>query len=1193
MPQMPPGTGYFGQQSTPSTLFPGSGTPSYTPWLNTQIPGLGQMGNAVAGMVAQPLLQQVFGPNFIPSQFTPIHSFYDQHRKMLEYQSMQQAMQQASVADQETYTRLLRGMALTSGAKITTERERAIRTMASDFGAMAPTIAQFMPDTFEQMHGLRGSALLMAQQMFMGGRYAIDPVTGRSGFSADTSSQVAKHSFELMFGPGADITQMRGLGAGRLGQMFDEMQRRGLGVGRMSRDQYRNELAKESASAGDTSVDDAIKELDKLAGPELDSRIRNFEASRISRRLKEMVGVVSAMRDIFGEAGHPDAPMSQLIEGINVLSQGGMNQVSPARLEAMVRETANIARRTGIGLDNMMQLTAGGSALAQQMGINPLFAVQATNQAAAFGRAFGNITGGATAPGRQGQEFVTLAGQRLALQASNSMVANQLSVVRRLEQEAGGFAAGTEAEAMSQAIAAGETHYTFDGKKRLVYDRDRFSSVAIEGLTQNGMNRDDARRTVSTFMQQSAYNERFRIEDPTINELARRLQGPVNIMPDIARVYQTELAKTLPEHLRGRSAEMAQQIARTMMTDMDPGDTASAERVLEASGVGAGLNEADRAAVLRSIRAGYGGGEQMIRTKSRYSGYKSFDALIHMHNTRMHSERDLLTQEARVEADLQTALSGLGRGSALQRLIDSLSKPGEREFKDIAAEVLGFENVDDVARQLQNPSKELIDQIALYEKSGRPQDAQVRRKALQRIREIVPQMRKSAEDLGFEFSGPSRPDVEEAQEAVKSRSTNAFELVDALGQSFLVDDKALSRLGTGGVDLVKKLRSTNQQLEDLANKHAGGDRASLFASREERAEARTLMADIGASTSRQQQIERWHQGVASGKLTASDIADQLRKQAEGVGGAERVVLLAEADRIMQTSSAAELLDTLNQKKQSQSESHKELMRRREDLERRTGADFNRLGTMVDPSDDVSKQAIAADKELQNLIDTIGGRHKGGVDQWKAEGNKIAGEVAKLMLDPELWTSPEKMDRLQELQKRAGSLDSERKTELQKRAEIQKSLTGITDDKALDKLSKSLGVELPEHVRRDIMRSGVLRGKSGTKVRATAEALEQLRLEAERSDMPMEDILFGDIDKLTPEQAELRRSLGSSITGLENIYGKGAAGGREMEKWLSSPGRFQTSSERSKHMEISGNLHITGNTGTMAGTGTDIDGTQPH
>jgi hypothetical protein len=181
--------------------------------------------------------------------------------------------------------------------------------------------------------------------------------------------------------------------------------------------------------------------------------------------LRDMSGAVGAMREIFGDMGRPNAPMAQLLEGLNMLTQGGLASMNPAELERVVRTTRVLSRETGMGMSAMIGLTAQAADQADHMGLNRAFAIQAVQGAAAFGGAFGQVgRGDLPAWGRVDRTQLTIMDQQLRLQAAGSRVANQLGATMRLveAQEAAGLPIAPGLQQLARAVREMRTDFAPD-----------------------------------------------------------------------------------------------------------------------------------------------------------------------------------------------------------------------------------------------------------------------------------------------------------------------------------------------------------------------------------------------------------------------------------------------------------------------------------------------------------------------------------------------------------------------------------------------------------------------------------------------------------------------------------------------------------------------------------------------------------
>ena len=172
---------------------------------------------------------------------------------------------------------------------------------------------------------------------------------------------------------------------------------------------------------------------------QFDALLRQFDANKIGNRLKNMSGAVAAMREIFGDMGKPNAPMSQLIEGLNALTQGGLATMNPAELERTVRTTQVIARTSGMGMQALTEPDGPGrrhgperwawtaASASRRPRVPPSSAPPTVRSVAA------------TSPAGAGAAAtsMTIMDQQLRLNAAASPMSNRLGAVMRIVRDPG------------------------------------------------------------------------------------------------------------------------------------------------------------------------------------------------------------------------------------------------------------------------------------------------------------------------------------------------------------------------------------------------------------------------------------------------------------------------------------------------------------------------------------------------------------------------------------------------------------------------------------------------------------------------------------------------------------------------------------------------------------------------------------
>jgi len=338
--------------------------------------GLPGMNNSQFGMMLQmmmqPLLSQMYGSyGLMPGQFMPTQNLDDLKRNRDFNMAQQAAMARAAEADQKTWFNNLRGANKLAG---TGYSEQQLQTMAGDITKILPMASMLLPPSlFSQLHGPADSTVLMSQQIGQTGRYSFDPITGMPGYSAKTMGDLAGRLQKGLYGQGADPSAMHGIRGVHATQLLDEMQLRGM-VGR----------------APVSSADMMLAAKD----PKMEEQVRTLQAHHMADKVKGMSGVVSAMREIFGDLGHPNASFPELMNGLEALTQGGVATMGKDRMERIVRTMHRMSQTADITMDQQFQLVGVAGQMAEQHGLDRRFAGENVNSAVAFAHAYG-ATGGA------------------------------------------------------------------------------------------------------------------------------------------------------------------------------------------------------------------------------------------------------------------------------------------------------------------------------------------------------------------------------------------------------------------------------------------------------------------------------------------------------------------------------------------------------------------------------------------------------------------------------------------------------------------------------------------------------------------------------------------------------------------------------------------------------------------------------
>lgn len=438
---------------------------------------------------------------------------YDRLRQLEITRLYQQIISDMSQRDREGYLRLARGTAALLGIPWGPEQQAGARVLA-DWGVwLTPLLSQMAPTFLDQIMGQRGSMAVMAQGVFRGGRFRMDPVTGRYFLSQDSLRElVTRLDEELYAGRERPL-----LSAGDLGATFAELQRRGLirGLPReisqtplftrepagplleamrtviaeaLRQQPDRADLRALLTPAGrrqaqfpvgqpiplrqDISLEEfrrafqapdlaeALSRMDVVA-----TRLRAFDSQRAVESLREYQRVIRALRDIFGDAGQADAPVPELLNMLQRLSGNALVSISGIDTARLVRTTYNLAREAGVPLGQLGVITQQAQAQAVQMGLEPILGTTAAQHGLAAMQAYQRMgLGAAPAWGAPDMAQFARTEQQRMLNAARSPMANQMAVALRMAEAIGGFERGSWAEAYVQAVRARRTEFEYQGR---------------------------------------------------------------------------------------------------------------------------------------------------------------------------------------------------------------------------------------------------------------------------------------------------------------------------------------------------------------------------------------------------------------------------------------------------------------------------------------------------------------------------------------------------------------------------------------------------------------------------------------------------------------------------------------------------------------------------------------------------------
>lgn len=771
---IPPATSFF-NTTHGSPLFGGQdAVPRYTGPFNVN---MGQNPLGMAFQMAMPGLMSSFmeGTGRTPFQLLPMQNLQDQITARQYSQEQQRAMQVAAQRDQLQLSATLSGAQRAWYGRDLTQVESARNAdIGRQISTWTPMLTQLLgPDWVDQLHGSRGSSTIMSQQLHAALRTAADPITGRIGYSGASAGLISQEIRERYFGANFDPTRLSGLSMGQAGLLAGELQSRGMlgsigNIGPSSMASMRGRgfnFYDEAYIARAADRDSEIERLrtagtpitaahleaargrvratrDQALGtpgmtstellnlPGGEDMMRAGDAEVIGQRLQGMSRVVKAMRDIFGDMGNPNAPMHEIINGLQNLTQGGLATMSAADLESMVRRTHVIARQTGVGMQGMIALTSQAAAVGDQLGVNRALAPLATQGAALFGAGARDL-GRFSRPSWTGESMdqLALSDQNLRMLAMASPAANSLNAMLRLSQEGliptAEGAPTTESQAIVAAINNGQTTYEWGGRSnslqlsrervREIVNRDHGVSNASLGaiLADRSGNQEFGNRTATIVRElqtrdatsglSSAYARPLTAQFAGAGLDALRNAGVVtdaaganrfaaDVARGVAQDYFAEAGRVVDDPVADRAARelsmrtrIREQVVSRMPTATPAQIDAATTRVIEGlgpqglSGMGLALTAAGNT---------FASGTDARNMPGLHRRYSREGAAAQQ---RQH-------WQAEGTRLMQTAFAPLGASSLTQRAVDAFTnyRPGQN-IRELLSDVLGGINIAELA----------------------------------------------------------------------------------------------------------------------------------------------------------------------------------------------------------------------------------------------------------------------------------------------------------------------------------------------------------------------------------------------------------------------------------------------------------------------------------------------------------------
>jgi hypothetical protein len=814
---------------------------SYTPGYNrSAMGGIPQLG--LANMVMQPMMASMMAQfGMFPGQFSPDVNVADLMRaEQYRVEGMRRAAVAAQQTDVDTWISQQSGLMRAIDAPFGLEQQAAFRRTYRAAAPMLSMLGQVAPEIVDSLHGSRGSAALMTSGIMRGGQYQFDALAPGMGISGATADQMQRTIAESLYGTPEATSRMLGVGMGQLGQIYDESARRGLLPGSISTRSRAEQLRQLSGFTG-MSQD----QLTALDADQMGQQLTKFDTTRTATRLGELARSVSAMRELFGSQGQPNAPMATLMNALEQITQGRLANMPAAQVEQLVRRTKNVLETTGVSLDALTGLTAQGNEFGKSLGLDPTLAVQSAARAVTFGSSYKNTFGSDyQAFGAMGADEVTAYDNRLRQRAAGSEQAQFGGAVIRAAQLLkikGGpdDKGGTEFGRLAEALMRGDDEFNGVSMYEMLRRDKLMPLMAASGAT--AAETDAFNKILSDKFGNQEYIEKYEL-----GAMVRR-QQPREIVNTIGRAAG-ENAVSSALLASGVSVEESRELARRA-------GPALMRALLETDDI-AGLSTIEgRADIMKAALARELGDERAAQIgnavalsfeasgneQARRAGYNDLGKLVQTNNATTLRNELRVTRTARANADIDQMLAPLGKAGPIQRIMDMLAdstKLGDAEITKVLGTAAGGIDVGQV-RAIFNQQKklrELRSKDALTPEET-AEAAAAEQAILGSVSGIVESAKKSGADVGRRIDNEALDKASDVSatavaDALKSKKIPAVtsaldkQLTRSgnLVQELYTDDQSLRRMGAGGFELAQQaeqqrlqlLRATDGNVELLA-----------------------------------------------------------------------------------------------------------------------------------------------------------------------------------------------------------------------------------------------------------------------------------------------------------------------------------------------------------------------------------------
>jgi len=647
-----------------------------------------QLGTLLQQLI-MPMLQQHMKQNdLVPGPMHPGINFADYQRQMEDQRQMMAAMGQASNSDRSRVYNSIRGAHHLTKFGWGPEQQKYGDMLSDAFQAGSP----FLGMLGEDAERLLAPAAFGAKQMVAAGKMRLDPVAGSVGVDGSRMGQMTTDLSTMLYGPNGDASSVRGFTMDRIGEMIRAGTDRGMGPSSIRASLSNNDV-EQLRNGGNLSAE-ALKnistaEATKLtAGPgSLDDKLQEVDTERMKAWSTKMSGAMSAMRELFG----PNAPMEQMFESMDAMTQGGFSRYSPEQMEATVRQMRQLSKASGTSIDTMMSLQVLASDAAERAGGNRSFGVDAAMHSTAWGAAFKSGGIGASDLSLAGVSLNELQQQdaMLTAQASASPLAKQLAATAAIGDQMG-FKKGSEAEAFFKAIQAGETEYTFGSGNNAVTKSLHVTPQDWAKMMAEGGGMSMAQAQAIRMANNDAANDKY-----NIGSIGREMQWDVDISRGIKSSLTSALATGGVQDMDKLTDVLSQELRDFKPKAGQPEEEARKDLIDRMADIVTKNSNMDQQQAQAAVMGAIGSADEIARKSGGYKGGLYNQILAH--------RRDVLqggaaaTQLADYDQQVASTVSGLGQKGIGNRVMDMLqTATPDTELVPTLLKLLGGVERDDV-----------------------------------------------------------------------------------------------------------------------------------------------------------------------------------------------------------------------------------------------------------------------------------------------------------------------------------------------------------------------------------------------------------------------------------------------------------------------------------------------------------------